>query len=176
LHAIFPDNLDSTWEIAVNVDACAGALSKRFNVFPAGVAVVSAINAGVADLRLIVPGAFDKLNTAMNHLDDLNRVLAGNRNAGSVNRRFYDAPNVRPDEVLLAPIASIIVASLNQFAPGNPLNRSRALKRCADNAPITGGLVGRMINTAATSTAAAETFLPTIHAPPVQGGGVGGNP
>jgi len=160
LHAIFPDDLDNIWTNAANADNCAGALVKRVSSMPAGVAVVAALNAGVADLQLIVPRALVFVQDAVNHLNDVNQQLAGGRFAGSVNRRLYNAADVVPNETILAPLASVIRAGLESFAPNSPLLRSAALRRVADNAPMTGGVIGRMVNTAVRSDAAAEVFLP----------------
>jgi hypothetical protein len=160
LHAIFPDDLDDIWVEAADNQACAGALVKRVNSMPAGVAIIAAINAGMSDLRLIVPHAFDHVRPAVEHMEYLNRLVDGDRNAGSVNRRLYNAPDVTPNETLLGPLAAIIVASLDTLTTNSPLLKSAALKRVANNAPMTGGLVGKMINNAAKSEVAAAIFLP----------------
>lgn len=161
IHAIFPDDLDTIWTTAAGMQNCAGALVKRVASVPAGVAIIAALNAGVSDLKLIVPKAIESVQVAVDHLDELNAHLENNRYAGSVNRRLYNAPNVVPNETRLAPLASIIRASLESFAAGSPLLKSAALKRVANNAPMTGGIIGRMINTAVKSEPAAEIFLPT---------------
>jgi hypothetical protein len=165
LHAIFPDDLDAIWQEAADNDCCAGALIKRYESMPAGVAVIAAVNAGVSDLKLLLPRAFDYVPEAMQHLVDLNRTVGQNRHAGSVNRRLYNAPEVRVDEVKLAPLASIIVAGLKQLVTDSPLLKSKALARVANNAPMTGAMIGKMVNTALKSDAAAEIFLPQLPAP-----------
>jgi hypothetical protein len=129
---------------------------------PAGIAIVAAINAGMSDLRLIVPRAFDYVKPAVAHMDRLNQEISANRHAGSVKRRLYDAPEVTPNETTLGPLAAIIMASLDAFASNSPLLKSAALKRVANNAPMTGGIVGKMVTTAAKSEMAAEIFLPAI--------------
>jgi len=172
LHAIFPDDLDDIWVDAADDDACAGALIKRLNSAPAGIAIVPALNAGVSDLRLLVPKAFDFVPDAMTHLRDLNNRIATHRFAGSVNRRLYDAPDIVPDETALAALASIIRAGLDSWAASSPLLKSAALKRVANNAPMTGGMIGKMVNTAVRSDSAAEIFLPEMR-PAV---GPAGNP
>lgn len=160
LHAIFPDDLDAIWVKAAGDDACAGALVKRVNSVPAGVAIIAALNAGANDLGMIVPRAISHQAKAVGHLQQLTDQIKANRFAGSVNRRLYDAPDIVPNETLLGPLAAIILSSLDSFAPNSPLLKSAALKRVGNNAPMTGGVVGRMIVTAARSDAAAEVFLP----------------
>jgi hypothetical protein len=176
LHAIFPDDLDELWINAVNSGRCAGALIKRINAAPAGVASISALNSGVNDLKLVLPNAFVHMPEAVNHLNDVTLLTTGpaNRWNGSVNRRFYNAANVRVDESLLSALASLILASSEQFAANSPLRNSMALRRIAGGAPITGAVISRMIRTAVNSDVAAEIFLPA--APPAQGQGQSNNP
>lgn len=162
LHAIFPDDLDEIWREAVDEDKCAGALIKRFDSLPAGVAGVAAMNAGVTDLKLIVPKALDYSKEAVQHLDELTKVISKERWAGSINRRFYEAPELIVDETKLSALAAIIRSGLETFAPGSPLLKSKALQRIASNAAMTGAIVGRMVSTAVRSDAAAEIFLPEI--------------
>lgn len=162
LHAIFPDDLDRIWEQAKDTEACAGTLIKRFDSLPAGVAGISALNAGVADLSMIVPKALDYSKDAMEHLEDLTTAVNGNRWVGSVNRRFYNAPGLVVDEAKLSALAAIIRAGLEGLAPGSPLLKSKALQRIAQNAQMTGAIVGKMVMTAVRSDAAAEIFLPDI--------------
>lgn len=167
-HAIFPDDLDRIWIRAVNEEICAGALIKRIHSKPAGVAGISAMNAGVADLRMIVPRALDYAEAAVEHLDALNVIVDQHRWAGSVNRRFYGGPQVAVDETKLSALAAIILAGLDQLAPQSPLRNSKALQRIASNAAMTGAIVGRMVMRATNSDAAAEILLP---APVQQGAG-----
>jgi hypothetical protein len=162
LHAIFPDDLDDIWEAATDTEACAGTLIKRFDSLPAGVAGISALNAGVADLQMIVPKALDYSKDAMTHLENLTQSVEAHRWAGSVNRRFYNAPNLVVDEAKLSALAAIIRAGLEGLAPGSPLLKSKALQRIAQNAQMTGAIVGKMVMTAVKSDAAAEIFLPDI--------------
>jgi len=162
LHAIFPDLLDAIWNDACNNDKCAGALIKRFDTLPAGVAGISALNAGVADLQMIVPKALDYAKDAVEHLDNLTETINTERWAGSVNRRFYNAPAMVVDESKLSALAAIIRSGLENLAPGSPLLKSKALERIARNAAMTGAIVGKMVVTAVRSEAAAETFLPDI--------------
>lgn len=169
LHAIYPDDLDDFWLQAVDNDSCSGALKKRVDSMPAGVAGISALLAGVADLKLVVPAAFNHLKEAIAHLEDLARLVFGRQNRwnGSVNRRFYGAAAIKVDEAKLGAVAALILASCEQFAPNSPLRKSMALQRIAQNAQLTGAVIARMIKTAVSSDAAAEIFLP--EAPPASG-------
>lgn len=171
LHAIYPDDLDQIWINAVHGSICSGALKKRINSKPAGMASVSALNSGVADLLLVVPRAFDYMPAAIDHLKNITRLTEGDENRwnGSVNRRFYNAVDIQVNESSLGALAALIIASLDQFAPNSPLRNSMALKRIAANAPLTGAVVARMIRTAVSSDAAAEIFLPEAPPAPVQG-------
>jgi len=162
LHAIFPDDLDDFWRFAVGASRCAGALIKRFDSAPAGVAGVSAIRRGVNDISMILPRVPNLVPDAVEHLVELESVIKTHRWAGSVNRRFYNAPQVRIDESKLASLAAVIMAGLEQFAPNNPLSRSAALRRISANAPITGAVVARLIQTAVSAPEAADGLIKRI--------------
>jgi len=162
LHAIFPDDLDAYWAFSVAHSRCAGALIKRFDSAPAGIAGLSAIRRGVNDIAMILPRVPNLVPDAVEHLVALEGLVAGNRWAGSVNRRFYDAPQIRMDEGKLASLAAVIMAGLEQFAPNNPLGKSAALRRIAANAPITGAVVARLIQTAVSTPEAAEGLVKAI--------------
>jgi hypothetical protein len=162
LHAIFPDDLDSIWRDAVDNGICAGTLTRRYSSLPAGIAGVAALKAGVVDLQMIVPRALEVAKAGVQHLSDIDVVISRDRWAGSVNRRFYNAAEINVDEAKLSALASIILSGLENLAPNSPLRKSKALQRIANNAAMTGALVGRMVMTAARSDAAAATFLPAL--------------
>jgi len=162
LHAIFPDDLDEIWRHSVEVSRCAGALIKRFDSAPAGIAGISAIRRGVNDIGMILPRVPNLVPDAVEHLLECENLVRGHRWAGSVNRRFYNAPQIRIDEAKLASLAAVIMAGLEQFAPNNPLGKSAALKRIAANAPITGAVVARLIQTAVSAPEAAEGLVKAV--------------
>jgi len=168
LHAIFPDTLDAYWVNSAEVSACAGALTKRVNSVPAGIAGVAALRRGLDDIVMILPKIPTLVPDAVSHLEDIERQILGNRWNGSINRRFYNAQAIRVDEGRLGSLAAVILAALDQFAGNNPLSKSNALKRIADNAPITGAVIARLIATAVNTPEAASGLL----LEPVSGAGL----
>jgi len=151
LHAIMPLVLDGFWLNAVNNSNVAGALMKRYDSAPAGVAGVRALQAGMQDIATVVPG-YKALNKGL--YDDIDRLvtyLKNNRWAGSINRRFYGAGDLAFDEQKYSAVAATLLAALNQFAPTSPLKNSAALKRMSTGAPISGAFTARLITAAANS-------------------------
>jgi hypothetical protein len=159
LHAIFPDDLDNIWKKAVKDGKCAGALVKRWDSHPAGIAGLAALNAGVADVRLVVPKALDLAKDAIKHLDEVNAIANIGRWNGSVNRRFYLGKEIVVDESKLSTLAAVIRGGLEYLAGTSPLLKSKALARIAANAPITAGMIGRSMLTATRSDAAANLLV-----------------
>jgi hypothetical protein len=149
LHAIMPDILDQFWIQAVAASNVAGALMKRVDAAPAGVAGVRALEAGMTDLALNVPGIKVHFKELYKEKDRLVNELKLNRWAGSINRRFYAAGDLGFDEGRFSAMAATILAALNQLAPNSPLRNSAALKRIAQNAPLTGALMVKTIVAAA---------------------------
>lgn len=148
-HAIFPVILDQFWQKGVQNSNIAGALAKRFDSAPAGVAGVKALDAGMTDLAINVPGVKVHFQELYQEKDRLVKKLKEERWAGSINRRFYAAGDLGFDESRFAAIAATILAALNQLAPTSPLRNSAALKRMAQAAPLTGALMVKMIVAAA---------------------------
>jgi len=148
-HAIMPAILDIYWEKQVQSSNIAGALVKRFDSAPAGVAGVKALDAGMTDIAINVPGIKVHFRELYEEKDRLVKKLKAERWAGSINRRFYGAGDLGFDEGRFASIAATILAALNQLAPTSPLRQSAALKRMAQAAPMTGALMVKMIVTAA---------------------------
>lgn len=159
LHAIMPDVLDDYWKACVASSQIAGALIKRFDSAPAGVAAVRAVYTGAQDLQMAVPGIRERF---IKHFDDLDNIMAQlrlERWAGSINRRYYGAKAVDFDEQKFGAIAAVIYHALKSFSAESMLLRSNALIRVANNAPITGGIVGRSIATAAADPELVKTML-----------------
>jgi len=159
LHAIFPDILDTYWVNSAANSACAGAMTKRVNSAPAGVAGIAALRRGLDDISMILPRVPLLVPDAVAHLEAVETALAAHRWNGSINRRFYNAAQVHVDEGRLGSLAAVILAALDQFAGNNPLAKSNALASVASNAPITGAVVARMIATAVSDPAAAAGLL-----------------
>lgn len=159
LHAIFPLLLDQFWQDKVRDSNVAGALQKRLDSAPAGVAGVRALEAGMMDLASTVPG-FKHINQSLyDELDRLLELLKNNRWAGSINRRFYQGPDLGFFEGRFSGIASTIVAALEQFAPTSQLRNSMALKRMAQGAPISGGFTAQLIAAAAKDSENAKALV-----------------
>jgi hypothetical protein len=163
LHAIMPQHLDTFWREAVANSNVAGALMKRFDSAPAGVAGVKALEAGMADLAVTVPG-FKELNKDLYaEMSRLVEALRNSRWAGSINRRFYAAQDLGFAEGRFAGIASTIMAALDQFAPSSQLRNSKALQRMAAAAPISGGFTAKLIAAAANDPDNAKALVNAGH-------------
>jgi len=149
-HSIMPVILDNYWITCKDGGRIAGALVKRFDSAPAGVAAVRAVFAGAEDIRMCVPALVSNFKSHFDELDRVVKNLRANRWAGSINRRYYNAPALDFDEQKFGAIASVVVNALQTFAANSQLLKSKALLRVANNAPITGGIVSRSIATVAT--------------------------
>lgn len=163
-HAIWPDDLDQLWLSAVNANICAGALKKRINVASAGTAGPLAIAQGLTDLLLILPRIRELAGDSVAYVEvtaaDLK--IPGNRWKGSVNRHLYGAPGIDINEALMAPLASCIRAALDNMAAGAAMLDSKAVKRIAESAPLTGAMIARMINAALKHERVGDNLLPQI--------------
>lgn len=148
-HYIYPDDLDRIWITAVNESKCAGALQKRITAFACGTAAVGAVQAGVDDISIVFPSVIDLVPDAISELKRCVSIVRGNRWAGAVTRRFYNAPALVINESKLGSLAAVIIGALEATATNNSLSDSPALKRVAANAPITGNLIANMITKAA---------------------------
>jgi hypothetical protein len=159
-HAIYPDTLDDIWRNAVLNARCAGALMKRFDCAPAGIASIVALRKGLDDLAMNFPSILVKCRRAIEHLEELEVIVTNHRWAGSINRRFYNGPPVVVDESILASLAATILGAIGVFCPDAPLNDSRALQRLASNARITQGVMGIVIQKAAQEREMVRAMLP----------------
>jgi len=144
-HAIYPVILDQFWANSVTNFRANGALCKRFDVAPAGAAGPFVINQGLRDLLMVAPGIEARLEEAIEYLDRLLVELREHRFNGSVNSVYYGARKVVIDEKALGAIAATIKAAVDNLTENAPIGASPALKRIANNAPITGAVLGRAI-------------------------------
>lgn len=160
LHYVYPKTLDDFWANAVSTERCAGALIKRFNSYPAGMAAVGATWAGYRDLIIIFPGFGKTVEEAVAELKRCAQALVANRWAGSVNRRYYGAPDVKVDEQVLAALASTIVSALKATGQTQHLANSKALQRVGQNAPITGAFMTNVITKASQHEDMVYAILP----------------
>lgn len=144
-HAIFPEILDAFWKQSVVTFKCNGALAKRFDVAPAGAAGPFVIKQGLQDLLMVAPGIRNRLEDSVAYLDSLIEELLEHRFNGSVNANYYGARKVAINEKRLGAIAATIKAAVDNLTDDAPIGKSPALKRIADNAPITGAVLGKGI-------------------------------
>lgn len=142
LHAIMPIHLDMFWRNAATNAECAGALIKRLDAAPAGVAGIVALQRGLDDVRMLFPGVVDQVPDAYETFSQLVTQVRGSRWGGSVNARFYGAARIRIDESRIGALASVVMGIYDQLAPESQLRNSPALKRLAETAPATGGAIG----------------------------------
>jgi hypothetical protein len=163
VHAIYPGILDDFWKNCADGGKIAGALIKRFDSAPAGVAAVKAVYSGAQDLMMAIPGIKNQYKGHFDELDNIMADMRANRWAGSINRRYYNAGPVAFDEQKFGAIASVIYNALNAFAANSPLLQSKALERVANNAPITGGIVARSIATAVSNPKVVERMFVNDH-------------
>lgn len=147
-HYIYPDVLDDFWRASVESARCAGALAKRFDSYAAGTAAVGACVAGANDVAVVFPKIRDIIPGAFKELDRCVAALSAHRWTGSINRRFYDGPALTVNEKLLGALAAVILAALETFQASAKLRDSLALKRVAENAPITGSIIATTLNKA----------------------------
>jgi hypothetical protein len=142
LHAIMPDILDEYWRTSAANAYCAGALIKRLDSAPAGVAGVLALKRGLTDVMMLFPGVADKVPDSFNYFQDVSRQVEVSRWGGSINCRFYGVQRIRVDEGKIGALASVVMGIYDQLATDSKLRESPALKRLAETAPATGGAIG----------------------------------
>jgi hypothetical protein len=145
LHAVFPIILDDFWTNALANFQCNGALAKRYDGAPAGMAGPAVLKQGIEDLMMIAPGIAGRLEDGLTYIKELEVEATGNRYHGSVNARYYGAKRIVVDEKRLGAIAATIKAAIDALAPDAPIGQSAALARIANNAPLTGAVLGRAI-------------------------------
>jgi hypothetical protein len=148
-HFIYPIVLDAIWADAVAGRKCAGALVVRFESAAAGVAAVTAVQVGATDLGIVFPTVRDLIPESFVELDRCVDAISRHRWTGSINRRYYGGPELVVKEKELGALAAIILGALQAVAGTAALRNSPALRRVAQNAPITGTLVVTMITKAA---------------------------
>jgi hypothetical protein len=149
LHFVYPDTLDGIWMRAKNNATCNGSLVKRWNSYAAGTAAVGACLVGANDVCVVFPLIRKVIPQAFAELDRCIGILNRHRWAGSINRRFYDAPELVINEGSLGALAAVILAALDQFQSTAKLRESASLIRVASNAPITGAVIATTLMKAA---------------------------
>lgn len=142
LHAIMPVHLDNYWTHCVGNAKCAGALIKRYDAAPAGVAGMFALKRGLDDVMMIFPGVVNNIPDAYSSFVRTFNELKQTRWGGSINARYYGAQRVRVDESSIGALASVVMGVYDQLASDSKLRESPALLRLAQTAPATGGAIG----------------------------------
>lgn len=142
LHAIMPGHLDGFWINCADNARCAGALIKRLDSAPAGVAGVLALERGIDDVMMLFPGVVNQVPDAYREFRNITRIVKESRWGGSINSRFYGAQRVRVEEGKIGALASVVMGIYDQLASDSKLRESPALKRLAETAPATGGAIG----------------------------------
>lgn len=142
LHAIMPDVLDNYWRDSADTARCAGALIKRLDSAPAGVAGVLALKRGLTDVMMLFPGVADKVPASYQYFTQVSDQVETSRWGGSINCRFYGVARIRVDEGRIGALASVVMGIYDQLATDSKLRDSPALKRLAETAPATGGAIG----------------------------------
>jgi len=145
-HAILPVILDDYYAECYRTGKVNGALLIRFESAPAGSAGPHVLAQGVRDLQMVAPGIKAQLDESMVKLDMILNELKKHRFNGSVNARYYGASRVAIQEKELGAVAATILAALEGLASDAPLAKSNALRRIANNAPITGAVLGKAIS------------------------------
>jgi hypothetical protein len=125
-------------------------------------AAVGAVWAGYRDLIIIFPGFAKTVVEAVAELKRCSNEVLNDRWAGSVNRRYYNAPEVGVNESLLASLAATIISALNASGSSHALAKSDALKRVASGAPITGNFMANVITKASQHDDMVYAILPEV--------------
>jgi len=159
LHAVFPSILDDFWLEASSEQRCSGALVKRINVAPAGSAGPYVLKQGLNDLLIIAPGIKSALAGCIASLERHLELLSAHRFEGSVNARYYGAKRCAMNESTVGALAATIYAAVNQLVEDSPLKSSAALKRIADQAPITGAVLARSMKAIATDSRTVDSLM-----------------
>lgn len=149
IHAIYPDTLDAIWTDAVKNGKCRRPLALRYHSACAGMAGVKALRAGLDDLKGGMPKIAEILEPHEKELISIEQQIEGKRWAGSVNHNFYGQPGVVFEESKLGAAASFVLHSLEVLSNGAPLANSPALRRIANQAPITGAIFSNYLIQAA---------------------------
>jgi hypothetical protein len=144
-HAIYPTILDEFWLQKVKKQEVNGALAKRIDVAPAGMAGLHVLWQGAQDLKIVFPRINAINEKAFEYLDQQIEEANKERYYGSVNAVYYGCKKVALNEKLVGPIAAILKSIMEQVDEDAPILKSNALTRIANNAPISGKLIGKKI-------------------------------
>lgn len=145
MKVIFPDQLDDIWRECIQRGLCAGTLVKRYDCLAAGSAGVGALHKGLLDLGSVFPKFLEQHQEDVDYINGVVSEIKDNRWRGSINHAFYNETLITADENRICRLASIVLGALKTLAPSSPLGNSAALKRIADNAPLTGAFVTQML-------------------------------
>jgi hypothetical protein len=85
--------------------------------------------------------------------------LINNRWSGSINHNYYGIPVRVYDESSYAALAATVLAALDTFAENAKLAESKALQRIANGAPITGGVIAKILSNCVKSEKMVDSYL-----------------
>jgi len=141
LHAIIPKILDTFWLDSVKNNRCAGTLIKRVNAAPAGSAAIHAISQGIRDIKVAFPSLTDYLRDEVKELTAHLSRIESNRWIGSINAKYYGQTYELFDEHHVSVLAAAVKTIYENLAEDSPLKDSPAIKRVANQSPVTGKVV-----------------------------------
>jgi hypothetical protein len=139
LHAICPPVLDAFYKECVDNQRISGALIIRYYSFGAGTAVFGLLQYAVKDLKVAAPFLIDKLKKEVTFVEDTVQNMKDNRWNHTINARLYGANRERVDESQIGALCAVIRGAVESVAEHHPILASEALKRAANQAPLTGG-------------------------------------
>jgi hypothetical protein len=159
LHAIYPIVLDEFWLTATQKRFCSGALTKRINCAPAGIAFLFSLRSGLTDICSTFPAFRDQHKDLVDLVQSEYETYLASRWIGSINCRYYGVTRRHIDENVLIGLAAIIRSTYKEFVPQSNLLQSRSLERLADNAPVTGQVIGIILKAVSKSEGYVKAYI-----------------
>lgn len=136
LYAMFPFILDRYWINSSIKDTCDYALSERIDVPPAGFADMAALDQGMADIKILLPGIFNHFTARYEKFHRKYAAICETRWRGSINCHLYGEKPVKFSSSSLAPLAAAVVGVFDEISPDYPLLCCRAIHRLAERAAL----------------------------------------
>jgi hypothetical protein len=159
MKAVSPIVLDRYWLERVAEGHCSGNLVVRISSPASGTAGLFALYQGVMDLSQAFPAWAVKNQANIERLTLAVEHLINNRWAGSINHNYYGERIRVYDESSYAALAATVLAALDTFAEGSKLADSKALQRIANGAPITGGVIAKILSNCVKSEKMVDSYL-----------------
>jgi hypothetical protein len=159
MKAVSPIVLDRYWLARVAEGHCSGNLVVRISSPASGTAGLFALYQGVMDLSQAFPAWAVKNQVNIERLISAVEYLINNRWSGSINHNYYGIPVRVYDESSYAALAATVLAALDTFAENAKLAESKALQRIANGAPITGGVIAKILANCVKSEKMVDSYL-----------------